>query len=293
MKITYRTVIGILSAVLILTAVGCGSKTDNPMISNEPLGSEGAVLSLADVPAEHRPEVSDPKAVEAHGVSMTATYTVPNGVAISVAMRNGADRGSLTVSRMPIFERYESGTWVPMAGQEEVNQHETMDTSHFLAPMEMHFAMPHFPEAGVYRCVILCGGEVTAEHYAYFEVPAFTLTAPTADECPSADVGDAPLTVTARDVTAEGLTLVLSPKSGEKATISYGAPYFISCHIDGEWRAVAGDSSFIMILYITEIEGEHEMKCQFGEASPLGAGHYRFAKNFDGVTYYVYFEITE
>lgn len=289
MKHIHKILCALLSATLLFGAVGCGrgGEAAQPEGDKPPVG-----MLLSDIPKKDRPQTSDPRAIEAHGVTMTATYTVPNGVVLSVAMRDGADRGSLTLSWLPLFEQYKNGTWVRMLGQEDVDQRATMDTSHFMAPYEMMYGMPRFPEAGVYRCVILCGGEVTAEHYAYFEVPTYTLTEPTDGECPAFDAESAPLTVRAEEITPNGLTLVLNSATGEKVSLLYGAPYYLSCHIDGEWKPVSGDSDFIAIAYMLELEGEQKLPCVFGRTiAPLGAGHYRYAKKFGDVTYYVYFEI--
>lgn len=291
MKFTYRILSAALSAVLLLGFAGC-DRTEPPQAGAVQSGE--SVARLDDIPQKHRPEASDSRAAKEHGILLSAVYTAPNGVALSVAMRDGSDRGSLHMSWQVIFEKYEDGAWVRMAGQEEIDPHQTMDTVDFAAPYEMTYGMPHFPEVGVYRLSLLCGGKVTAEHYAYFEVPAYTMTVPAEGDCPASDRDHAPLNVRAEEITPNGLTLVLSSKSGEKTDISYGAPYYLSCHIDGEWKPLAGNSYFIALGYGLSLDGEHRMPCSFGERmSPLEAGHYRFAKQFDGVTYYVYFEIDE
>lgn len=284
MKLTYRILFAALSALLVLGFAAC----DRAEPLQEDVQSDQNPV-LDEIPEKHRPEVSDSRAIKAHGITLSATYTIPNWVELSIAMRDGSECGSLTMSWQPIFEKYESGAWVKMEGQEENDPAAMMDTAHFSSPYEMAYAMPRFPEAGVYRLSLLCGGEVTAEHYAYFEVPAYELTAPTKEECPASDSDQALLTVRAEEITPNGLTLILVSKTEEKTHISYGAPYYLSCHIDGEWRSVAGDLTFHALGYGLELKEEHRMRCSFRQ--PLGAGHYRYAKQFNGVTYYVYFEI--
>ena len=286
-------------AVLLLASFGCGKDAGN-ISTEDPTKTEipqDPVLFLADVPTEHRPEISDPSAREKHGVSMSAVYTVPNGIEVSVHMLNGAETGSLTLSRMPIFEKYTAGEWVPMSGQKEIAQAETMDTCHFLAPLQLHFALPRFPEAGVYRCAILCGGEMSATHYTYFEVPEYTRTVPTEADVAKAVQGDSQgpvLTVTAKDVTPTSLTLVLTEHATDRFGITFGENYRLLCHIDGEWRPVAmRNSSFIAIARYMEIDGEEELQVDLSEhLYPLEPGHYRFEKTFTA-PYFVCFEIPE
>lgn len=318
MKTTYRILSGILSAVLVLGLSGCGSAVSEEeltqvTVSDSDLTSAHTdhttssvsvaapeipadpVTSLEDVPAEHRPEVSDPKAAEAHGVSMTATYSVPNGVIVSIAASNGADTMKMNLSLDPVFERYEAGGWVPMEGQETVNQAGKLGDIRTVMPMNWHFAMPTFPETGVYRCVILMGDEVRAEHYAYFEVPEYTMTVPTEAECPPADSEEPPLIVTAKDVTNQGLTLVLRTRDGGKTIANYGYGYSLACHVNGAWEPVAMyDGAFIAVGIVGGVDGEREVRGSFvGHHYPIPAGHYRYARRFGAVTYYVYFEIDE
>lgn len=247
------------------------------------------VTSLENVPIEHRPTVSDE--AKSEDFLLTATYAVPNGVTVSIAAKNGADKMSLNMSWNPIFEQYVAGKWVRIAGQEAIQT--DLGSMHAAMPIVRSFAMRVFPEAGVYRCVMLLGLESAAEYYAYFEVPEITLTMPTEAECPAADTANPPLTVKAKDVDNLGLTLVLQSRSGEKVGFSYCCGYSLSCHINGGWEPVAMyDGAFKAVAIYGYADPETEIGGSFaGHHDPLPEGYYRYARKFDSVTYYVYFRI--
>lgn len=314
MKHTTRTLTGILASMLLLGTVGCGKqqndarqtsdmqKADTTIservlesTSNTQAAPIADVRVLSDLPAEYRPEVSDPAAVAAHGVKVSAVYNIPNGVVLTMETTDGAKRVELNLSSVIRIEQYTDGAWSAIDGHDEESG--KIGKASLLSPYQYRLAFQQFPEPGVYRCAVLCEkGGITAEHYAYFEVPEYTMTVPTEADRPAANTEDAPLSVTAEDVSPDGLTLVIKTKPPiERYGVSYGDGFRIFCHVNGKWEKVTMyTEEFKAIARVSEIAGELRMDINLtGRLHLVQPGHYRIEKTLENVTYYAYFEIAD
>jgi len=127
-------------------------------------------------------------------------------------------------------------------------------------------------------------------------VPEYTMTVPTEADRPAANTEDAPLSVTAEDVSSDGLTLVIKTKPPiERYVVSYGDGFRIFCHVNGKWEKVTMHTEeFYAIARVGEIAGELRMDINLtGRLHLTQPGHYRVEKTLENVTYYAYFEIAD
>lgn len=114
------------------------------------------------------------------------------------------------------------------------------------------------------------------------------------------------LTLSVKDVTSTGLTLVITQESGSPTgTLQYGSDYTLEEQQDGTWQAVQdiadGDVAWTSEAYLVTMGGQTEQLVDwnwlYGSLSP---GHYRLSKDFmdfrdtgdyDTQTYQVEFDI--
>ena len=134
------------------------------------------------------------------------------------------------------------------------------------------------------------------------EGPGTVWLVPSEAECPAASRDDAPLVMTAEDVSPTQATLVLRAKDGSEFGIGYGPAYRISRYTESGWVIVGPGRPFQEPSYRTSARLEHWDTVELAaDGVPLTPGFYRveteYATTVNGervaAIYYAYFEIAE
>ena len=134
------------------------------------------------------------------------------------------------------------------------------------------------------------------------ETPGDVWLVPSEEECPTADLEDAPLVWTVTEVSPTQATLVLRAKDGSEFGIGYGLAYRIERFEEEGWVMVGPGGQFPQPAYLTSARSEHRDTVGLkANDAPLTPGYYRVAKTFSttvngknvSAVYYAYFEIAE
>ena len=94
------------------------------------------------------------------------------------------------------------------------------------------------------------------------------------------------LTLSVKDVTPTGLTLVITQEGGSPTgTLQYGSDYTLEVEQDGTWQNVPdivdGNFAWDGMAYLVTMDGETEQAVDWDWLfCPLSPGHYRLSKEF-------------